>query len=164
MAFTDKTEKGFETLIVNWLVEQNGYEQGTNVDGRNATVCLTTQKEARAEVHQGKGITENTVQGGELALVVNGPDVVWRFSLGQRWSHYGRSPAVASGRDQSGPVENLPESADGGPWNFRGIRLQISSYLLRPPPRVVSPQVDDFGLAHYVDTRRVKRSSGPILE
>lgn len=32
MAFTDKTEKGFETLIVNWLVEQNGYEQGTNDD------------------------------------------------------------------------------------------------------------------------------------
>lgn len=32
MAFTDKTEKGFETLIVNWLVEQNGYEQGTNND------------------------------------------------------------------------------------------------------------------------------------
>ena len=30
MAFTDKTEKGFETLIVNWLVEHNGYEQGTN--------------------------------------------------------------------------------------------------------------------------------------
>lgn len=32
MTFTDKTEKGFETLIVNWLVEQNGYEQGTNDD------------------------------------------------------------------------------------------------------------------------------------
>lgn len=32
MAFTDKTEKGFETLIVNWLVEQNSYEQGTNDD------------------------------------------------------------------------------------------------------------------------------------
>lgn len=32
MAFTDKTEKGFETLIVNWLVEQNGYEQGANDD------------------------------------------------------------------------------------------------------------------------------------
>lgn len=32
MAFTDKTEKGFETIIVNWLVEQNGYEQGTNDD------------------------------------------------------------------------------------------------------------------------------------
>lgn len=32
MAFTDKTERGFETLIVNWLVEQNGYEQGTNDD------------------------------------------------------------------------------------------------------------------------------------
>lgn len=32
MAFTDKTEKGFETIIVNLLVEQNGYEQGTNDD------------------------------------------------------------------------------------------------------------------------------------
>ena len=32
MAFTDKTEKGFETIIVNWLVEQNGYESGTNDD------------------------------------------------------------------------------------------------------------------------------------
>ncbi len=32
MAFTDKSEKGFETLIVNWLVEQNGYEQGANDD------------------------------------------------------------------------------------------------------------------------------------
>lgn len=32
MAFTDKTEKGFESLIVNWLVDQNGYEQGTNDD------------------------------------------------------------------------------------------------------------------------------------
>lgn len=32
MAFTDKTEKGFETLIVNWLVDQNGYQQGTNKD------------------------------------------------------------------------------------------------------------------------------------
>ena len=32
MAFTDKTEKGFETLIVNWLVNQNGYQQGTNED------------------------------------------------------------------------------------------------------------------------------------
>lgn len=32
MAFTDKTEKGFETLIVNWLVDKNGYQQGTNED------------------------------------------------------------------------------------------------------------------------------------
>lgn len=32
MAFTDKTEKGFETLIVKWLVEQNSYEEGTNDD------------------------------------------------------------------------------------------------------------------------------------
>lgn len=30
--FTDKTEKGFETLIVNWLVDQDGYQQGTNED------------------------------------------------------------------------------------------------------------------------------------
>lgn len=32
MVFTDKTEKGFETLIVNWLVDQDGYQQGTNED------------------------------------------------------------------------------------------------------------------------------------
>lgn len=32
MAFTDKTEKGFETIIVKWLVDENGYEQGTNDD------------------------------------------------------------------------------------------------------------------------------------
>ena len=32
MAFTDKTEKGFETIIVNWLVDQNDYELGTNDD------------------------------------------------------------------------------------------------------------------------------------
>lgn len=32
MVFTDKTEKGFETLIVNWLVNQDGYQQGTNED------------------------------------------------------------------------------------------------------------------------------------
>lgn len=32
MAFADKTEKGFETLIVDWLVERNGYQQGTNED------------------------------------------------------------------------------------------------------------------------------------
>lgn len=32
MAFSDKTEKGFETLIVDWLTGHNGYEQGTNED------------------------------------------------------------------------------------------------------------------------------------
>ncbi|EGT3953503.1 type I restriction endonuclease subunit R [Clostridioides difficile] len=32
MAFTDTKEKGLESLIVKWLVEQNGYEQGTNAD------------------------------------------------------------------------------------------------------------------------------------
>lgn len=32
MAFTDRTEEGFETLIVNWLVDQNGYKEGTNND------------------------------------------------------------------------------------------------------------------------------------
>ena len=30
--FTNIKECGFETLIVNWLVEQNGYEEGTNAD------------------------------------------------------------------------------------------------------------------------------------
>lgn len=32
MSFTDTKEKGLESLIVKWLVENNGYEQGTNVD------------------------------------------------------------------------------------------------------------------------------------
>lgn len=32
MAFTDTKEKGLESLIVKWLVEHNGYEQGTNED------------------------------------------------------------------------------------------------------------------------------------
>lgn len=32
MAFTDTKESGLETLIVKWLVDHNGYEQGTNTD------------------------------------------------------------------------------------------------------------------------------------
>ncbi len=32
MAFTNTRESGFETLIVNWLVEHNGYEEGSNAD------------------------------------------------------------------------------------------------------------------------------------
>ena len=32
MAFTDTKEKGLESLIVKWLVENNGYEQGNNAD------------------------------------------------------------------------------------------------------------------------------------
>lgn len=32
MRFTDTKEKGFESLIVNWLVEHNEYEQGSNDD------------------------------------------------------------------------------------------------------------------------------------
>lgn len=32
MSFTNTKESGLESLIVKWLVEQNGYEQGTNVD------------------------------------------------------------------------------------------------------------------------------------
>ena len=32
MAFTNTRENGFETLIVNWLVEHNGYEEGNNAD------------------------------------------------------------------------------------------------------------------------------------
>ncbi len=30
--FTNTSENGFETLIVRWLVEHNGYEEGTNAD------------------------------------------------------------------------------------------------------------------------------------
>jgi len=29
---TDTSEKGLESLIVNWLTTQNGYEQGANAD------------------------------------------------------------------------------------------------------------------------------------
>lgn len=32
MAFTNTKESGLESLIVKWLVEQNGYEQGANAD------------------------------------------------------------------------------------------------------------------------------------
>ena len=32
MAFTNTKESGLEALIVKWLVEQNGYEQGENED------------------------------------------------------------------------------------------------------------------------------------
>ncbi|MDE5860737.1 MAG: DEAD/DEAH box helicase family protein, partial [Ruminococcus sp.] len=32
MKFTDTTEKGFETLIVKWLTEQENYEEGLNTD------------------------------------------------------------------------------------------------------------------------------------
>ncbi len=32
MSFTNTKEDGLETLIVKWLVEQNGYEEGTNAD------------------------------------------------------------------------------------------------------------------------------------
>lgn len=32
MVFTNTKESGLESLIVKWLVEQNGYEQGTNAD------------------------------------------------------------------------------------------------------------------------------------
>ena len=28
MPFADTTEKGLESLIVNWLVNHNGYEEG----------------------------------------------------------------------------------------------------------------------------------------
>ena len=32
MTFTNTKESGLENLIVRWLVEHNGYEQGTNDD------------------------------------------------------------------------------------------------------------------------------------
>ena len=30
MTFTNTKESGFESLIVKWLVDQNGYEEGQN--------------------------------------------------------------------------------------------------------------------------------------
>ena len=53
-------ENGFETLIVNWLTQQNGYEQGTNADyNREFAVDETrlfrflqdTQPQAVKELH-----------------------------------------------------------------------------------------------------------------
>lgn len=42
MAFTNTKENGLEALIVKWLVEQNGYEQGTNADyNRNYAIDET---------------------------------------------------------------------------------------------------------------------------
>ena len=32
MVFSNTKESGLESLIVKWLVEQNGYEQGINAD------------------------------------------------------------------------------------------------------------------------------------
>ena len=32
MSFTNTKENGLESLIVKWLVEQNGYKEGTNAD------------------------------------------------------------------------------------------------------------------------------------
>lgn len=32
MAFSDTRESGLEALIADWLVNHNGYEQGTNSD------------------------------------------------------------------------------------------------------------------------------------
>ena len=32
MAFTNTKESGLESLIVKWLVEHNGYEEGSNSD------------------------------------------------------------------------------------------------------------------------------------
>ena len=32
MQFSNTKEDGLESIIVNWLVNQNDYEQGTNVD------------------------------------------------------------------------------------------------------------------------------------
>ena len=32
MSFSNTKESGFESLIVDWLVQHNGYEQGSNAD------------------------------------------------------------------------------------------------------------------------------------
>ena len=43
MEATDTTEKGFESLIVNWLVNHNGYEQGQNRDYNTEYALDTTR-------------------------------------------------------------------------------------------------------------------------
>lgn len=43
MPFTNTTENGLESLIVKWLVEQNGYEQGTNDDYSKEYAMDTTR-------------------------------------------------------------------------------------------------------------------------
>ena len=44
--FTNTRESGLETLIVKWLVEHNGYEEGSNADYNKDT--------EHTEKHNGK--------------------------------------------------------------------------------------------------------------
>ena len=44
MAFTNTKESGLESLIVKWLVEQNGYEEGTNADYMEAAFNVTGER------------------------------------------------------------------------------------------------------------------------
>lgn len=43
MEATDTTEKGLESLLVNWLVNHNGYEQGQNRDYNTEYALDTTR-------------------------------------------------------------------------------------------------------------------------
>ena len=59
--FTNTKESGLEALIVKWLVEQNGYEEGTNADyNKEYAVDERTVRQTKgniAESHSG-GIAE----------------------------------------------------------------------------------------------------------
>lgn len=57
--FTNTKESGLETLIVKWLVEHNGYEEGSNADYNkeyaiDASVPLSARYTAGANGQAGR--------------------------------------------------------------------------------------------------------------
>ena len=50
--FTNTRESGLEALIVKYLVEQNGYEEGNNAD-YNKEYTITTMRSARTDGQTG---------------------------------------------------------------------------------------------------------------
>ena len=56
---TNTKESGFEALIVNWLVEHNGYEEGSNTDYNkeyaiDETRLFSDLKSVRSQQENGK--------------------------------------------------------------------------------------------------------------
>jgi len=62
---TNTKESGLETLIVNWLVQQNGYEQGSNADYNKEYAIDTTRLFRFLEVTQPKQMAMLGVAGNE---------------------------------------------------------------------------------------------------
>ncbi len=63
MEFTNTKENGLEALIVRWLVEQNGYEQGTNADyNRGYAVDETQIRPLRISILQTAKIYSNATR------------------------------------------------------------------------------------------------------